>query len=234
MSDIEALKARIRAMQARTTARGCTEAEALAATAKVLEMMREHGLTDEQVACGSVTVSLGRQKRTQVDRLWGLVAEVCHCESYIQTAWREPLAMVYTGRLPWPDVAAWMHGVVTGATARAMRDFTKTPVYRARRTDRTRAAARLHFLTAFVDGLTLKLRRLMGEDAAGQARAGDIAIARRALANIEFGKAKPIARPKATGAFAAVADAGLTAGLNTSVNWGVAGGKPALLGKPSS
>jgi hypothetical protein len=233
MSDLEALKARIRAMQARTTARGCTEAEALAATAKVLEMMREHGLTDDQVACGNVVVSLGRRARTQVDRLWALVAEVCHCEAYMRTGGVTPLSIVYTGRLPWPDVAAWMHGVITGAAARAMRDFTKSPIYRARRTDRTRTAARRHFITGFVDGLSLTLHALMREDAAAQARADDIAVARRALANMEFGKTKPIARPKATGAFAPVADAGVTAGLNTSVNWGVAGGKPKLLGQSS-
>ncbi|WP_431282692.1 DUF7168 domain-containing protein [Humitalea sp. 24SJ18S-53] len=228
MSELDAIKARIRALGARTTARGCTEAEALAAAEKMLELMRQHRLTDDQVACGEAEVSLGRMRRAPGDSIWLLVASACHCIAYTRRSFARPIRVVYVGRLPWPEVAEWMHGVVAGAMARANRDFLKTPGYRARRTRRTRNLARAHFAAGMAEGLAYKLAGLIGQDGAKAERAADVALARRAIVDVEFTKSRPVPVLKGAGSFAGVRNNGRTAGMNTSVNWGVNGGKPPL------
>ncbi len=219
--DREALKARIRALLSRTTTRGCTEAEALAAIAKAQQLMAEHGLTQDSVETGRAVVGLGRRQRRDHDILWGAVAYVCRCRSFRRVGGPEIL-VVYVGRQPWPDVAAWMHEVVAGAIARASREFGKSAEAKRRRTTRTRNEARKAFMAGFIAGLYRSIAALVGEhDAQGKA---DLEFAEEAL------KAEgPMASAKMPKLFSGGAryddarSAGHRAGRETKVTWGVGG-----------
>lgn len=217
---LEEVKARIRALQARTPAAGCTEAEAMAAAAAALRLMREHNLDPDQVACARASVELGRRSRTAIDRVWGRIGDVCRCQ-----AWNEPsrdgLRLVYFGREPWPELAAWLHGVVQGAHDRAMREFCKSASYLSRRKKKTRTAARKAFSEGFVLGIRRKLSDLI-LPAEAEVRAADQAIAQRALDQLgmEFSTAKA---PKLSTDRRFDGDrwSGEAAGRRTQLRWGV-------------
>lgn len=220
--DREALKARIRALLSRTTTRGCTEAEALAAFAKAQAMMAEHGLTQDIVETGRVSIGLGRRKRSDVDLLWGAVAYACRCRCYSQTGGAE-MRIFYVGRLPWPDVALWMHEVVAGAAARASRDFGKSAEAKRRRTTKTRAQAKKAFMAGFIIGLHRNINALVGQhDEQGKA---DLDLAEKAMEAEGPMKSGPVKKISLGGGrFADAAEAGHQAGRATNVQWGVTGG----------
>jgi len=221
--DREALKARIRALLSRTTARGCTEAEALAAFAKAQHMMAQHGLTQDAVETGRATIGLGRARRSDVDRLWAAVAYACRCRSFRTVGGRE-ITVTYVGRLPWPDVALWMHEVVAGAAARASREFGKSPEAKRRRTARTRNQAKQAFMAGFITGLYRNIAALVGEhDEQGKA---DLVFADEAL-KAEGPMQTASVRPLSTGGsrFSDALAAGHDVGRSTKVRWGVDGGQ---------
>jgi hypothetical protein len=221
MDSLDTIKARIRALMARTTANGCTEAEAMAAAQRAMNMMREHGLSPDLVECSEHRVRLGRMKLHPVDRLWGAVALVCRCQvwrhSNGQDAW-----IVYFGRDPWPEIAAWLHSVIQGAHDRGLREYRKTPAYKARRTAKTRAAWAKAWSEGFVLGVARQLDALLlpSEDAAREA---DLKLAERALEKrqLAFGKAKPLPAMGTDRRLAAARGAGHSSGRGTQLNWGV-------------
>lgn len=217
---LDEVKARIRALQARTPANGCTEAEAMAAAAAVLRLMREHALDPDQVACSQHAIQLGRKQRAIIDVVWGRVAHVCRCVCWTQVSYQGRWE-TYFGRDPWPELAAWLHGVVQGAYDRASREFYRSPAYKARRTKRTRGQARRAFAEGFAVSILEKLLEMVLPSEAEQ-READQAIAQRAVDKLgmTFSQAKT---PKA------VADRrfdrdrmhGAVAGDRAQLRWGV-------------
>lgn len=219
MSDrLDAIKARIRALQARTKANGCTEAEAAAAAAALVRLMAEHGLSDADVATGEENVKLTRGPDIR-DNLLNSIARVARCSAYTRTA--ETRCVVYVGRHPWPECAAWLHGVVFGAVARASRDFAGSDEQRRRRSVRTRVKAR----AAFLSGLVMRIwARLNDLAEAGEAAEVDRRMAKAAvggIAGLENRPTKPISAPEARfeGAFLA----GAARGDAVQLGWGIGG-----------
>jgi len=218
---LEEVKARIRVLMSRTTAAGCTEAEAMVAAAAAMRLMREHGLDPDQVQCSQEVMALGRRSRAPIDRLWPIVAHVCRCVTWSEED-ADGLRYVYFGRDPWPDVAAWLHGLVKGAQDRAVRDFTRSAPYQARRKPKTRAAARKAFVEGFVAGLRRPLWNLLdlGDE---EQREADLAIATQAKAKLGLtfveGKAAPAS--KLNRRYANEVMSGHGAGRSTQLRWGV-------------
>ncbi|MDU7523446.1 MAG: DUF2786 domain-containing protein [Roseomonas mucosa] len=219
---LEAVKARIRALRAKTAANGCTEAEALAAAEKAFALMREHGLDDDLVACAEGTAQLGRTRRSPIDAVLPTIAWVCHCRYYLrQDRVRGPLDVVFLGRDPWPEVALWLRGVVTEAADRALRDFLATPEYRRRRKPGTRSAARRHFLEGFVDVIRTKLRRLKALAGDGQAQQRDLALAEKALGSISLRTLDRLGAARGGLRFSDARSRGISAGCGVDLGWGV-------------
>lgn len=232
----EDIMARIAKLRAMTTARGCTEAEAMAAAEKLARLMEEHGLDDADVEGADVEdadVDLGRRRQQPIDDLWAMVAWFCRCQVY----WRATGAsyrVVYVGRAPWPQVAAYLHEVCLGAGRRALNDFLKSPEYKRRRSTKTRAAARKAFAEGFVEILKVKLYRLAGAPSAEVLRDRDIA-ARWLDANVRIGgELRSIAKADRSRRLDDARVQGGLAGLGVEINHGVASGSAgavALIGK---
>src|SRR5258708_34625341 len=86
---LDRLKARIQALRAKTIDNGCTEDEALAAAAKVAELLDRYDLTLTEVElraapCEQIAYETRHRKRMPLDECIGSVAEFCHCR-----VWRE-------------------------------------------------------------------------------------------------------------------------------------------------
>ena len=155
-----------------------------------------------------------------------MVASACRCRCYREENW-DKVQIVYVGRLPWPEVAAWMHEVVAGAAARAGRDFTRSAEWKKRRTPRTRNAARKAFMLGFVGGLSRNITALV--DTSDAERQADFALATKALeAEGPMTTLRPINRAIGGRGFEGAAAAGYGAGRDTKVHWGVNGGAAPL------
>lgn len=218
--DLEAVKARIRALLARTPARGCTEAEALVAAEKALELMRQHGLTEDLVAVTKARVPL-LKKWTEIDGVWPYVAFAARCQLYTETGF-EGRKAVYLGCDPWPEIAEYLHGVIAGAGARASREFAKSQEMKRRRTARTKTQARKAFMAGFALSIARKLVALVDTTDAAWLRDHD--RAKKALAAegpMKASKARTVgvAGRSFTDAFAA----GARSGRSTNVSLGMRG-----------
>jgi hypothetical protein len=89
VADLDRLTARIQALRAKTIANGCTEEEALAAAAKVAELLDRYELSLSDVEmraapCDRLAYESGRKKRIPLDDCVGAIAAFCDCK-----VWRE-------------------------------------------------------------------------------------------------------------------------------------------------
>lgn len=218
--DIEAIKARIRALLAKTPARGCTEAEAIAATAKALEMMQRHGLSEDAVAVTKARVKLRTLRWTEIDAIWPTVAVTARCVIYLETG-RTQRNLVFLGCDPWPEIGLYLHSVIDGAAARAARDFAKSAEMKRRRSAKTKTLARRNFMAGFAVALVDKLRGLV--DSSDPAHRRDLARATKAL-EAEGPMRATKARRIAPGAgFGGAFDAGIRSGREAHVGLGMRG-----------
>src|ERR1700722_529079 len=85
----ERLKTRIQGLRSKTTANGCTEAEALTAAVKVAELLDRYdlSLTDVEMRdalCEQREYETNRKKRIPLDGCVGTIANFCDCQ-----VWRE-------------------------------------------------------------------------------------------------------------------------------------------------
>lgn len=218
--DLEQVKARIRALLARTPERGCTEAEAIAAAERALAMMREYGLDETSVQIGKVTLPLRSKKPSEIDGLWVSVASTCRCVAYYIVG-GETRRIVYLGREPWPEVAAYLHAVADGAAARASREFARSPTMKRRRTTRTKTVARRAFLLGFASALAEKIRLLV--DGFDPAHIRDLEDARAALKHEGPMTSAPRRSWTPDRSFEDALRAGFSEGRRTHVGLGVRG-----------
>lgn len=147
------LRETIAALSARTTDRGCTEAEALAAAEKAAELLSKHGVEDAaDLAFEELAIDIGR--RTVVDSLWANVARFCHCTSWLRSSRDRSFDFVYFGR--WEDVlvAEYLHGLLDRHIQGAAKAFKASAAYKRRRSDRTRREA----VKAFQEGIVMALK----------------------------------------------------------------------------
>jgi hypothetical protein len=91
-TDLDKLKSRIEALRAKTIANGCSEAEALAAAAKVAELLDRYDLSLSDVElqatrCERLEFETLKKKRVPLDACVGAVADFCDC-----AVWREKSA----------------------------------------------------------------------------------------------------------------------------------------------
>lgn len=153
------LRDTIAALKARTTGNGCTEAEAIAAAAKVAELLTKHGIADPaDLDFDQWAAEIGR--RSAVDDLWDAVAAFCYCKLwYEQTG--KGWSVVYFGR--WHDVmvAEYLHTLLVQTVASATRSFQKSPEYTRRRSPKTKREATKAFRQSMAETLSARLMGLL-------------------------------------------------------------------------
>ncbi len=108
-ADARELLSRIEALRSRTTDRGCTEAEAMAAAAKVAVLLDRHGLSMSDLElqaqpCGRLALPTGRSRIGPLDDCAPAVAAFFDCRFWFETDAEGRLNQVFFG-LP-ADLAA--------------------------------------------------------------------------------------------------------------------------------
>jgi hypothetical protein len=160
------LRDRIRKLRELTEARGCTEAEALAAAEKAAALMRDHGISISELEIEQ-KASKTRQAGAGVKaKLWPTIAW-CTNTAIIVLASHE---VAFVGRAPGPDIAVYLRQVCERAVDRAIRDFKQSRFYRRRRGLASKRAAVNAFAHGMIGRLNDRLRDIFKPSVDGAAR----------------------------------------------------------------
>ena len=219
--DDTALLARIEALRSKTTDRGCTEAEALAAAAKVAALLDRHGLSMADIErraqpCDRLALPTGRSRIGPLDECAPAVAAFFDCRFWFETDAEGRLAQVFFGLPADVQAAGGLMPLIAQAFETEANRFRAGPDYLRGRGGRRRA---LHtsFVLGLSQGIQAKLAAMRAErEAALRASSGrDLVLAKAGVVEaamemlgLRFRSRNPAAHPVNANAF----DAGQAAG----------------------
>src|SRR3954468_15736589 len=174
-TELSKVKGRIRALAAKTVERGCSEAEALAAAAKVGELLDVYGLSMSEVAlreeaCLQHRVGVPGPQRLALRWMFPALLRFCECRG-----WTDGRAdLVLYGLEPDVLMAEYLLRVVEGALLWEEAQYRRSAEYlRSRATPQTRLRS---FRYGFADRPGRR-REAMGEDRQAVAEARRTAAA---------------------------------------------------------
>lgn len=131
---LDKLRTRIQGLRAKTIDNGCTEGEALAAAAKVAELLDRYdlSLTDVEIReapCERRAYETHRKKRIPLDDCIGAIAEFCDCR-----VWREKNpagegSYVFFGLRSDVEVAHYLTEVIDTAVRTELGRYKTSPEY---------------------------------------------------------------------------------------------------------
>lgn len=228
-SDLDKLKTRLQALRAKTIANGCTEAEALAAAAKVAELLDRHDLSlsdleirDEQ--CAQSAIATNRKQRQPISACVPAIAEYCDCK-----VWREKdehgIRYVFFGLRPSLEMAHYVYDVIAVAMQTAWMDYA-----RSQRFIRYGQDEKGSFLFGMAVSIADKLAAMKVErDNANRAGSGrDLVVVRHAIVESEFARLDlALRRGRASGKKVAAGafEAGHQAGQSLALHSGIGAGR---------
>jgi hypothetical protein len=116
-ADLDRVIQLIQGLRAKTVDRGCTEEEAMAAAAKVSELLGRYDLTLDEVAvrrsdCEGVSIATGRKRRAPVDSCMSPVAEFCDCRVWSEEGEDGALRYVFFGLKADVAAARFLHDLI--------------------------------------------------------------------------------------------------------------------------
>lgn len=214
----DSIKRRIKALRERTTEKGCTEAEALAAAAKAAEMMRAHGLDDADLVMTEEGVSTRTPVASPKALLWPSIATCTNCMALVseRSSGRE---VTFFGRDPGPEVAVYLFDVCENAVKHEVAKFRAGEFYQRRRSAKTKRKAVDDFTLGLVQRLVVRLRQIFAETRSEGALAEASAYLDR-----RHPRTGSIKQKAAKTRFDEAANAGWKAGGNVTLAHGVNGG----------
>ena len=163
-AEIDRVIQRIHALRARTTDRGCTEAEAMAAAAKVSELLARHDLALDEVSvrrsdCEGVSVATGRKRRAPVDSCIPTIATFCDCRVWSEQRADGVLGYVFFGLKTDVEAARFLHDLIETVFETETTAFRDNEIYLALRGGHRRTALN-SFQVGLANGIAGKLHVL--------------------------------------------------------------------------
>lgn len=213
------LKAKIAALRAKTTAAGCTEAEAMAAAELAARLMAEHHLSAEEIEMTEAATREATVRATWRADLVATISTVTNCAAILTGG-----TWLFIGRGPGPEIAVYLKVITFRAVERELTQFKASAFYRRRRSVATRRQAAADFVAGMVARLRRRLRELFAATVAE-----DLRLEAAAALDRRFGAtSKPLVPAKRDLRFAEAAGAGWRAGSAVPLNHGVGGGSDPL------
>ncbi len=212
------IKRKIAVLRRKADDAGASEAEAMTAAEKAAELMRKHGLTDEDVEFDEQATPIKTKGRSVRDALWGTVGRCTNSAPVLDTAW-DPV-ITFVGHAPGPEIACYLVEVLNRAIDREIAGFKASSEYKRRRTIRTKRAAVHDFTDALVLRLRVRLLDLfqasMSEQHFDQAKQ---------VLGFRFGSTTAVAPRSRKTEFHGAAASGYAAGGRVTLAHGVNGGQ---------
>lgn len=151
------LRQRVRALLDKSVARGCTEAEALAAAEKAAQLMRDHGLSAADFVMDVKHGPARNAGQGERARLWPVIGDCTNTSSVVVDDFIRKTRIEFIGHEPGPQIAVYLWTVLDRAIDRAIRDFKASTYYRRRRSLRTKREAVADFTRAMCVRLSGRL-----------------------------------------------------------------------------
>lgn len=166
----EKLKERIRRLREKTTARGCTEAEAMSAAEKVAQLMSDYGITESDIDFDEQSSPSKQRGGSPKAILWPVIAW-CTNTAIIVIQTMDESEVTFVGRAPGPDLAVYLRDVCERAVDRAVREFKTGAFYKRRRGLKSRRQAVNAFTTGMCGRLCQRLKVIFGPHVSADAYA---------------------------------------------------------------
>ena len=127
-SELNRVKARIKALAEKTIANGCTEAEAIAAAEMVGRLLERYALTMDQIDVREerrvqVVVQIGGRRRRPVDCSVTTIARFCDCKVWFSRVEGGGVSYVFFGFEPDTSLAAYLLEVIDRAIRTEVANF---------------------------------------------------------------------------------------------------------------
>lgn len=213
----ETIRKRINALRDRTTARGYTEAEAMEAAAKVAELMREYGLSDNDLEMTQEAAGVKTSTRSARALLWPTIAN-CTNSAAIITSVGKDHKVIFVGCEPWPEIGVYLMDVCNNAIDHEVSKFKKDDFYKRRRSVATKRQAVADFTSGLVRRLRVRLHSLFTET-----MSDDAALKSQIERNRRFPDTSSITLKSHKIRYDDAAGAGWRAGANVKLSHGVNG-----------
>ena len=190
---LDGLKTRIQALRAKTIENGCTESEALAAAAKVADLLDRYdlSLTDIEIRetpCEQRAFETKRKKRVPLDGCVGAIAQFCDCR-----VWREKNAAgearyVFFGLRTDVEVAQYLTEMIDGAVRSELGRYKTSKDYQRFRHNE-RHLANSSFTFGMVASIAEKLTAMKAaRDAANENSGRALVVLKSAVVDAELEK----------------------------------------------
>jgi len=193
-ADIDRVIQRIQALRARTVEHGCTEAEAMAAAAKISELLDRHDLTLDEVSvrrsdCEGISVDTGRKRRAPVDSCMQPTAAFCDCRVWSEGGGDEALRYVFFGLKADVEAARCLSDLIEITFDTESAAFRRGAVYQGLSGGNRRVALN-SFQIGLAGGIAGKLAALKAaRERAGARRTGfDLVAVKHTVVDEEIGR----------------------------------------------
>jgi len=228
---------RVKALLAKTTGAGCTEAEAMAALAKAREMMDAHDIGEADVTFGGEGVEQARYAhgpRNMIVKGVALaLAKFCGCKVWNARSGTATHDCVFLGLESDVAMATWMMATIEGYVSRATADFMRGREFRS---PRDRNMNRNGFILGCVNRIAGRLNALAAESAASSPVVGgkSLVVVKGALVDAALAKLGLNLKTARAGRRTCDGDAvaaGRAAGDGASFHRPVTGSSVAMIGR---
>lgn len=226
---LDKLKTRIQGLRAKTIDNGCTEGEALAAAAKVAELLDRYdlSLTDvelREAPCERREYETHRKKRIPLDDCIGAIAAFCDCRVWREKNRAGEARYVFFGLSSDIEVAHYLTELIDSAVRAELGRYKTTSDYQRFR-HQERHMANASFALGMVASIADKLAAMKaGRDEANNRTGRDLVVLKAAVVDSELEKLGLALRtvPRAGRMVSPMAyEAGEVAGTSFAINPGI-------------
>jgi hypothetical protein len=226
-TNLDKLKGRLQALRAKTIANGCTEEEALAAAAKVAELLDQHDLSisdleirEEQ--CEKSAIETRKKQRQPIFACVPAIAEYCDCKVWLEKH-ESGIRYVFFGLRPGIEMAHYVYDVIATAMQSGWEQYLRSQRFIRHRRDE-KSSFQFGMAISIAEKLTaMKAAR----DRANRLSSGrDLVVVRHAVVEAEYEKLNlNLRRGRASGkrVEATAFHAGQAAGQSLALHPGVGG-----------
>jgi hypothetical protein len=190
---LDKLKSRIQALRAKTVDNGCTEDEALAAAAKVADLLDRHdlSLTDvelREAQCEQRAYETHRKKRIPIADCIGAVAHFCDCAVWREKNQQGEARYVFFGLPADVEVAHYLTGLIDLAVRTELGRFKTSRDY-LRFRHQERHLANASFALGMVSSIAEKLDAMKAERDRTNFQTGrDLVVVKTSIVDAELEK----------------------------------------------
>jgi hypothetical protein len=191
LAAFDSLRTRIQGLRAKTTVNGCTEAEALSASAKVAELLDRYdlSLTDVEIRhaqCEQRAFETQRRKRIPLDDCIGAIANFCDCRVWREKSPSGNTCYVFFGLRSDIEVAHYLSELIDNTIRSELGRYKISPAYRSFR-HQDRHMANTSFNLGMVASIADKLTVMKKErDAVNSGTGRDLVVLKASVVDAEL------------------------------------------------